>query len=299
MPYMYVAKVNLNSNIFEVYDKKLAISDVCAEIYKKFKDGFNYEQKNKNKFTDSLGNSNYFMQESNYWFQELNKLIIDDGRIITGKLVRRFNKPTEAIEEGKVIVKSADEIVSIYFYYDVDREMVAFCERQSFGYNQFMKAFTYTLNQSVDKYTFEMFLQKDGNMLQEKIKGLKQVSKVKAVLIPPNSNEKDLDELRSQLEYLQSCQETNAKRMNIEYSSDNMNMESKAMQDILKAVSRGYGEVTACGINGNNRPQIISSNQDAAQTMAIPDGIDEKGFNDEAKFFICSIGRKLKQLLSN
>ena len=32
MPLLYLAKVNLNSKIFDVYDKKLKIKDVCDKI---------------------------------------------------------------------------------------------------------------------------------------------------------------------------------------------------------------------------------------------------------------------------
>jgi len=35
MPLLYLAKVNLNSRIFEVYNKKLSIEEVCKQIYEK------------------------------------------------------------------------------------------------------------------------------------------------------------------------------------------------------------------------------------------------------------------------
>lgn len=185
-----------------------------------------------------------------------------------------------------MITTYIEESVSIYFYYDICNEMITFCERQSFGYNQFTNAFSYLLNECVGIYEFEIFLQKDKNILEEKMKTFKTVQKIKATLIPPNSNEDDLRELRKELEYMQQCQDANATKMNLEYVSENMKMESKAMKDIMTAVSRGYGDVTAIGVNNNGRTQTISSSQDAAYTINIKENISEEDYIEESKLLI-------------
>lgn len=182
----------------------------------------------------------------------------------------------------RMVTTYIEERVSIYFYYDVANEMITFCERQSFGYNQFMKAFANMLNKSVKMYEFEIFLQKDKDILEEKMKSLRTVQRVRATLIPPNSTEEDLQELRNELIYMQQCQEANATKVNIEYASENMKMESRVMKDIVTAVSRGYGDVTATGINNSGRQQTISSSQDAAYTANIQDNIGEDEYNEES-----------------
>lgn len=181
-----------------------------------------------------------------------------------------------------MVETAVQEMVSIYFYYDVYREMITFCERQSFGYNQFMGAFTYLLNNIANPYEFEIFLQKDREILEEKLKNLISVQKVRATLIPPNSNEDDLKELRNELIYMQQCQDVNAIKMDLSYTSNNMNMESKVMKDIKTAVSRGYGDVNATGVNGNGKIQTVKSSKDAAYTVNIQDNIKEMDFNEES-----------------
>ena len=281
MPLLYLAKVNLNSNIFDVYDKKLKFDDVFDLIYKNIADGTDYFKQNKDKYIDSYGNPEVFIRKSQYTFQEIMKR---ENRIITGKLVRTFNKPSEILDElsHRMVTTYIEESVSIYFYYDVANEMITFCERQSFGYNQFMKAFANMLNKSVKMYEFEIFLQKDKDILEEKMKSLRTVQRVRATLIPPNSTEEDLQELRNELIYMQQCQEANATKVNIEYASENMKMESRVMKDIVTAVSRGYGDVTATGINNSGRQQTISSSQDAAYTANIQDNIGEDEYNEES-----------------
>lgn len=281
MPLLYLAKVNLNSNIFDVYDKKLKFDDVFDLIYKNIADVTDYFTQNKDKYIDSYGNPEVFIRKSQYTFQEIMKR---ENRIITGKLVRTFNKPSEILDElsHRMVTTYIEESVSIYFYYDVANEMITFCERQSFGYNQFMKAFANMLNKSVKMYEFEIFLQKDKDILEEKMKSLRTVQRVRATLIPPNSTEEDLQELRNELIYMQQCQEANAIKVNIEYASENMKMESRVMKDIVTAVSRGYGDVTATGINNSGRQQTISSSQDAAYTANIQDNIGEDEYNEES-----------------
>ena len=281
MPLLYLAKVNLNSNLFDVYDKKLKFDDVFDLIYKNIADVTDYFTQNKDKYIDSYGNPEVFIRKSQYTFQEIMKR---ENRIITGKLVRTFNKPSEILDElsHRMVTTYIEESVSIYFYYDVANEMITFCERQSFGYNQFMKAFANMLNKSVKMYEFEIFLQKDKDILEEKMKSLRTVQRVRATLIPPNSTEEDLQELRNELIYMQQCQEANATKVNIEYASENMKMESRVMNDIVRAVSRGYGDVTATGINNSGRQQTISSSQDAAYTANIQDNIGEDEYNEES-----------------
>ena len=40
MPLLYLAKVNLNSNIFDVYNKSLSIDSVLEMIYRRFDIGY-------------------------------------------------------------------------------------------------------------------------------------------------------------------------------------------------------------------------------------------------------------------
>ena len=156
-----------------------------------------------------------------------------------------------------------------------------------------MNAFTHMLNKCVGIYEFEIFLQKDKAVLEEKMKNLNTVQRVRATLIPPNSNEEDLQELRGSLVYMQQCKEANATKMNLDYVSENMKMESKVMKDIITAVSRGYGDVTATGINISGRKQTISSSLDAAYTANIQDNIGEEEYNEESKNLILSFIGKL------
>ena len=246
-------------------------------------------------YNDSLGNTLSYTKKSIYTFQEIEK---KENGIITGKLVRSFNKPTEKLDtdSNKMIITYNEENVSIYFYYDIYREMITFCERRAFGYNQFMEAFTYLLNKCMGEYEFQIFLQKDKNVLEEKMKSLKTVYRVNATLIPPNSNEDDINDLR-ELVYMQQCIDTNSTKIKLEYASDNMKMESNVMKDIMTAVSCGYGDMTALGVNNEGIKCTVRSSHDAAYTSNISENITKEDINTESEKLITRFLSKIANKL--
>lgn len=290
MSVMYLAKININSKIFDVYDNKLKIDTVLKAVYDKLDASKVYEEEKKENYTDELGNKEVYIKKSKYQFTELER--DSENKVITGKIVRNFNRPTEKLDDNTQEMKDTytDEYVSIYFYFDVFRELITFCSRQAFGYNQFTNAFNNLLNMTIDGYGFEMFLQKDENLLEEKLKEFKRISKVVATLVPPNANEDDLEELRNTLGYISDCQDSNATKYKIELNDSDENpglrMQSKIMQDTMKAVTRGYGDMTAQGYNGSDRKYVMKSNQDAALTCIIDEKIEEKDYIEESKNFI-------------
>ncbi|MBU3214802.1 hypothetical protein LL033_08260 [Clostridium estertheticum] len=290
MPLMYLGKVNLNSRIFDVYENKLDLNIVLEEIYNKLDVNKIYTERKKVEYSDSFGNKKSYTKVSNYQFNDLKKEL--GCKIITGKILRTFQRPSENLDKktGKLTNTYINVNVSIYFYFDVKRELITFSTRQSFGYNQFTNAFNNLLNMTVDSYGFEVFLQKDEDILSEKIKSFKRISKVTATLIPPNANEEDLNEFRKSLGYIGECQESNARKFKLELidseQEPGLNMEAKIMRDTIKAVGRGYGDMTTYGINHSDRAQVMKSNQDAALTCVVNENIAEDEYNNEAGGFI-------------
>lgn len=278
MPKLYLAKVNLNSKIFSVYDNELDIKDVMKSVY----DNINMVDTHKDlkftKYSDSKGNVSLYKKVSSYSFAEVKK----EKGIVTGTLLREFTRPNDEVNDttGKVESVVGRESVGIRFYFDVNREMVAFCERQCFGYNQFTNAFNSLLNKCVKDYEFETFLQKDGNKLEEKIKELHKITKVRAVLVPPNPNGGSVKSIRDK------CISTNSTKMTWEFESIDMRMDSEEMEEIKDYISAGYGDLTATGININGKTQRISSSQDAAFCNDIEENLNDEDFNSESKALI-------------
>ena len=98
---------------------------------------------------------------------------------------------------------------------------------------------------------------------------------------------------------MKQCKDTNATKLSLEYSSDNMDMESKTMKDIRIAVSRGYGDIALSGINKNGKQQTIRSSSDAAYTVNIQENISTKDFHKESSYLILQFWNKFVNKKSN
>ncbi len=291
MPLMYVAKINLNSKIFEVYEDRLKLNDVLNTVFEKVNETEIYRRSKKKEFIDSLGNRKLYLKKSEYQFNELKKN--NEEKIITGKIIRTHNRPTEDFNEKNELVDVyVEEYVSIYFYFDVRKELVSFSVRQAFGYNQFTEAFKYLLDMSLKDYEFEVFLKKDQDLLDRKLKSLAKVKRMSATLIPPNANDEELKELRQTIGYIAQCKDTNAKKIKIDLVDTDdigLNMQAQMMQETISAAVKGYGDITTYGINKNGREQIVKSNTDAALIRIISENLTEEDYNGEARDFIAAV----------
>lgn len=278
MPKLYLAKVNLNSKIFSVYENELDINDVLKIIYDRLNTDERCGYSVNAKHNDSTGNEISYLRYSYYYFADLNK----SDMKITGKMIRKYSKFNDKVNEktGKVESVLTDESVAIRFYFDIEKEMVTFCERQCFGYNQFIDGFNELLNKCVKDYEFQTYLQKDKNRLEEKIKELYKITKVKAVLIPPNPNGGNVRSIKD------NCINTNSTKMTWEFESDDMKMDSEEMKEIREYISAGYGDLTATGVDFNGKTQRISSSQDAAFCIDISENLNDEEFVRESKHFL-------------
>lgn len=292
MPLMYLAKVNLNSKIREVYKKNLDLVTVLNDVYKNFNDNIEYKEEKKIEYEDSQGNKKEFTRIEKYNFYELDK--DEETQIVSGKLARSFKRPSEEEVQGKIKKTFKEEMISIRFYFDVKKELIAFSVRRSFGYNQFTNAFKNLLDFMNKKYIFEVFLKKDKEQLEKKLKTLKFIKRTKAIIIPPNANNDELEELNNCVEngYIKEAIEANAKKIKIELIETDdvgIDLQSRMLKDTISAVSKGYGDLTAYGVNKNNREAIIKSSTDAALTRVVPENLSNELYSEEASKFIASL----------
>lgn len=65
-----------------------------------------------------------------------------------------------------------------------------------------------------------------------------------------------------------------------------MNIQAKLIRDVVKAVSSGYGDLTANGVNERDKAIMMKSNKDAAYTNIINEKISKVEYNKESEDFI-------------
>ena len=157
MPYIYLSKVNFNSRIYDVYSKKVELSSILDEVFENISEECIYKKYTVSKYEDSLGQEVKKDVIEEYIFSDLVK--DRDNKVITGEIIRikpKFQEEYNREHKKNTLIKR-EESVSIYFYFDVYRELIGFCTRNKFGHSQFNSAFKELLENSVKIYGFEVF----------------------------------------------------------------------------------------------------------------------------------------------
>lgn len=148
-----------------------------------------------------------------------------------------------------------------------------------------MNVSCFLINKSTNgNHSFEIYLQKDSKLLQEKLADFKKVTKLKLVIIPPNANEEDsLEELRKLSNTIVDAKSLNSHKTTVECSSDNIDMSSPKIVAMQKLVSHGYGDLTISGIDTTGKGKTINSSSDAAFTSEYNDHFTPASFIQAAK----------------
>lgn len=196
---LYYGKINLNSDhIFKVYEKPDLLKETLLKLKNSIKDGVVY------KYTQIYKGEE--VKINHYVFSDVDKL--DDG--IYGKVVKKapiFANQTDEKGKLKKIAVDNEEIIS--FYFDVEREIVAFYTTNRFGYSEFCKAFASLITKSInEEYTQEVFgfevslINNNLNMkeIQSSLKELGALEEITIDIIPPNPDEELLNELEKNMD---------------------------------------------------------------------------------------------------
>lgn len=258
MAQLYFSKVNVNATIFDVYNEKIKLSDILDELFQKLNDKKEYIKKEEKSIKDDDGNFELMIQEELFNFSELEKVIDENRKYITGKLVRRYPLHAEQFDEKRRKSKEVthyNNSTSIFFYFDLNSEIISFTERQKFGYKQFNVAFQELLNIFMDSTGFEIFLINDPFTIEERLKKAHKINKLKSTIIPPNNNDSSIEELYS--DEVAQLKESNVQKKTSIFevhknSFDGINIDAEMIKRAystvaIKNVSKGYGTIEVEG----------------------------------------------------
>ena len=292
MPYIYLSKVNYNSKIYDVYNKKIDLKDILNEVFDNLgKDqSLIYDKVTTYVYEDSKGNKHKNQIAEKYFFNELEKNETD--KTISGYIIRQYPRYMEVFDENlkKMVSEFKKEACEIYFYFDVTNELIGFCTRNKFGYNQFNDEFKNLLQISCPNHGFEVFLKKDPNKVQDAIKNFKRIEKIIATIIPPNAN----SEINDLLNNASIPPNENISKAKLEYVASNLNengidKQGKLVQNLIKTVSSGYGDLNIHGKYNDDSDIVFKSNKDAPITTFIDDDSDKSTFISKVKMLILNL----------
>lgn len=250
MANIYIAKLNVNEKIYEVYKNEIQLSKLLKNLY------YNLDDKK------ILENE----------FNEVRYKIVDiekdpENFIISGRFLRIFKSQTQDFydsDKDTVVEKAlGDKAEYVPFTFYVKREIIAFVPKQTFTRKQFLKIFKEFITYSYPEIgEVDLQIKYDNASIDKKFKKIKVLKKVEVVIVPPNGDE-DLWEGLKNVE--KDLKETEAKKMSISLEATKkkpLKKTSNLVQGFLKFVKNQYGELEAIGYDAKNNEVNIDTIND-------------------------------------
>ncbi|QJA09090.1 hypothetical protein HF520_09070 [Romboutsia sp. CE17] len=290
---LYYGKINLNSDhIFKVYEKPELLKETLLKLKNSIKNGVVY------KYTQIYKGEE--VKINHYVFSDVDKL--DDG--IYGKVVKKapiFANQTDENGKLKKIAVDNEEIIS--FYFDVEREIVAFYTTNRFGYSEFCKAFASLITKSInEEYTQEVFgfevslINNNLNMkeIESSLKELGALEEITIDIIPPNPDEELLNELEKNMDKIRlkdyKTGNVTGRRSSLKStSSTGLVVDSEIVKQELASVYNICPEITAEDAIKKGYATIEAKNTDGRtfstnDKKPIKDIISDEVVNDKEEY---------------
>lgn len=279
MAVIYFAKVNINSNIYEVYGNPNYLNEILDTLLQNMNSDSLPIKINKN---DRIAFFDIEKNMSEYYVV---------GRL--GKIFKDEIKVYNAVNNSVEPFATENVVKSAIFFFDLKNEIIAFMTAQTISRGNFVKYFQILLNSYMEDVQFEIFLKTSSSELEKQIERLDKVLKVDFTVVPPNSNEEEFNDLFPKNG--DEIRETRATKLQQTLSSSKrdigINMESSFLRRIIVAVSKGFGTIKIVGeTDGNHR--LDASNYDMPQKVTVPDRIKKN-----AKEFIGYARSEIKKII--
>ena len=289
MAKMYVAKVNLISNIAELY-KNNNCEIMKQNIMSAIKDKVEYIDKTVSKDGESDG----FKYDLIVTYRTATEIY---GRLV--KKAKIYYKTLDAIPENVDIntdiysyhsPEAAEEIV---FLYDVFAEKIAFNTRQRFGYQQFVNGMAGIINKAVENanydYEFELSLcttSIDVRRLRESLKKIDNITDLEFRFQLPNPEEPILKKIQDNPEaYIEELSEAHIDDFsNVFRSKSGINLDSKPINNSVNIVENIHSSITGADALRNGYVKVYAINKSGVNYSSEEDGIFSRDIDEKVNY---------------
>lgn len=253
MANMFFAKINVNSDVYKLYDNPEFLDKILDKVIA------NIDQQKSivlNEEMDSKNNGDRIK------FISIEKDI--DKRYIMGRIIRIYKDDLESYDKNSddIIKLSTGELARYAtFYFDVRKELVAFTLGRFFGRNQFCLYLEFLLDEYVEEVSFNVSLIIDKDSLKEKIERFKRISRIYVSLVAPNPNEEEFNKMFAANG--KNLKDMNAQQYGQEFKAgkkgEGLKDHTDFVNTLIDGVSGGYGKMEVDGIDDSNEEIKISS----------------------------------------
>lgn len=252
MATIYFGKINISSNIFEVYNKGDGFKRELLEEIHKIVSNTEHEMLKEYKFIDPETEQEYI----NSITYELKKQYADESIIVADFIKGIPVNVRQKDVDGRLQSVAVPNYEPIRFYMDTKKEIIAYYTTTRFGYKQFLNDFEYFINESIQKSNnnyfgkiksdkFQRYIvltsiteNTDLNDFYEKLLNKGKIQEIQFNIIPPNASEEYLDSLslnaKKRIELMEEAGIT--EEMNVVRSStpQGINLKARSIKILFK-----------------------------------------------------------------
>lgn len=288
MAQMYFSKFNINSEIYRVYDDENLKDEILNEVFEKMNEVDICSDDEKD---DNIDDGDVVFK-----FCDLKKN--KKTRTICGRLVKIYRAELQSydIVKDTVITNNADNCAaSSTFYFDINREEIAFITRNALGYKQFNRYFKTLVDKFFDQISFEIILENNVGELTKKLNSMNRILSIESIIIPPNASSVAFDNIfgPSKEDVKNSGATKVITKMEVSNrGKSSLNIFTDYFKRIKLALKMGYASFIAKGKDKNNENCTVTSEKDAPYKVSIPN--NEK---DDLEYFSLRAEAEIDKLI--
>jgi len=269
MPVLFASKVNIISNIYQVYEEPELLHEIYANLKERIKDDIGY-YKEITYYKDDEER----VKDSYFKFANVNYLDSTYDYSIWGFVLKQHKIFANSVnpKTGETSISPIDNDEKIMFYFDFSKEVVIFYQSNRFGYKEFNEAFANILNNIMSdlNFQFELSLINDGLSLEELRTSLQEFGTIKELtirIIPPNPSNELLNRIKENgIERLNEYKDANISEKEVKFKSkqeNGINLQSELINSSIdeiesvnsqltsdEALKNGYLKIEAVNKNG-------------------------------------------------
>jgi hypothetical protein len=270
--------MNINEQIYEVYKEEKKIQKLLDTIY----NGINrevqvsdFEIEENNKIAenhDGVENKDDLNNETKgrYKFFDLEKF---ENGIIHGRFGYIKAGTHASYDPDNDTVKEEfdqNKIDYITFYFDLDKEALAFTTSQSLKYSKIFAGMEAIIKKGTS-IGVSFKLETDITTFKKEIKKIHTLKKINVSLVPPNGARQDFADLFSvDADRIENAEVTKIDQIYSTRKKDGLKADSALVSKIISGVGLGYADASFSGYDINKDPISVNSNREAPFTENIP-----------------------------
>lgn len=280
MAVMYFAKVNINSDIYNVYKKQSSADEILKILFSNIGSEHHPVKIDENEYV------NFFDVKKDM-----------NTRYVTGVLAKIFKDDIEIYDFSKneILPFATKNVVKwAPFFFDFKNEIIAFTTAQSISRGNFIKYFKVLLDSYTEGIKFEIFLKTNSYELNEQIEKLDRVLEVDFTIVPPNSNEDEFNNLfpKNGDEIRETAATKIEQTLSTTKKDGSINMGASFLKRVMNAVSKGFGSIKIVGETDDQHKIHVTSSYETARKSFMPDK-----FKEDMQRFIDYAEGEIKKLI--